>query len=326
MKRLLFTILAVAAIGLGFAACERLTFGCDYHLTVTWQERKEQADSLPLQTARVYAFYADPSQWQVTSIEDARAGVITSVSNPARRRSYDLTAEPTGKYGNEFDLRFDSSPAMVLVADENYPMWATGDANVAAGLANLYVKLKFRPLDWKNSSTEPIEKGSWKFYGYANVHIPIDTELTVIPSVWEEGQSTSELLQTAGCYIFYGIQKGKGDVTLWEEARSGRAQKQLDNGDWEAVTSDQQGVWVENAQITAHLNQRYAMVVVFNDVSPSSALRMYAFCYLDLENNPELLEENICFDLRNPSAEQTYDIWTVRIEGLEEEQPEEPAA
>ena len=62
MKRLLFTILAVAAIGLGFAACERLTFGCDYHLTVTWQERKEQADSLPLQTARVYAFYADPSQ------------------------------------------------------------------------------------------------------------------------------------------------------------------------------------------------------------------------------------------------------------------------
>ena len=83
---------------------------------------------------------------------------------------------------------------------------------------------------------------------------------------------------------------------------------------------------MENAQITAHLNQRYAMVVVFNDVSPSSALRMYAFCYLDLENNPELLEENICFDLRNPSAEQTYDIWTVRIEGLEEEQPEEPAA
>ena len=29
MKRLLFTILAVAAIGLGFAAGGRLTFGCD---------------------------------------------------------------------------------------------------------------------------------------------------------------------------------------------------------------------------------------------------------------------------------------------------------
>lgn len=324
MKRILFAILVLVALGAGVASCERLTFGCDYHLTVTWQERKEQADSLPLQTARVYAFYADPNQWEVTSIENARAGIITAVGNPARQRNYDMEAEPTGEYGNEFDLRFDSSPAMVLVADEKYSMWATGDANVAAGLANLYVKLKFRPLDWTTTSTEPIEKGSWKFYGYGNVHIPIDTELEVVPSVWRTGASASELLQTADCYIFHGIAKGDGNVASWEDACRGIAQRKGEDDTWETVTYDQKGYWSNNELIDAHIDQQYVMVVVCNNVSVSSSEKMYAFCYLDLESNPEVQEEKLLFDLRNPSSEMTYRIWTVRVEGVEEEQPEEP--
>lgn len=323
MKRIVFTILALIAFGVGFISCERLTFGCDYHLTVTWQERKEQLDdTLPLQTARVYAFYADPSQWEVTSIENARAGIITSVSDPSRQRSYDMTAEPSGVRGNEFDLRFDSSPAMVVVADEAQPMWATGDANIAAGLANLYVKLKFRPLDWKDDSTDPIEKGSWKFYGYGNVNIPIDTELSIIPSVWADG-SASQLLQTAECYIFYGIEKEKGNVASWEDARKGIAQRRLENDEWESVNYDQKGQWVDNAQIEAHLDQKHVMLVVYNNVSTSDVNKMYAFCYLDLTDNPSKVEEKLLFDLRDPSSEMTYQSWTVRIEGLEEE-PEEP--
>lgn len=323
MKRIVFTVLALIAFGVGFISCERLTFGCDYHLTVTWQERKEQLDdTLPLKTALVYAFYADPSQWEVTSIENARAGIITSVSDPSRQRSYDMKAEPSGVDGNEFDLRFDSSPAMVVVADEAQPMWATGDANIAAGLANLYVKLKFRPLDWTDKSTDPIEKGSWKFYGYGDVTIPIDTYLSVIPSVWTDG-SASELLLTAECYIFYGIEKGQGNVASWEDARQGIAQRRLENNEWETVTFNKKGQWVENAQIDAHLDQEYAMLVVYNNVSTSDVNKMYAFCYLDLTDNPVTVSERLLFDLRDPSSEMTYDSWTVRIEGLEEE-PEEP--
>ena len=91
----------------------------------------------------------NPDEWEVTSIENARAGIATAVGDSSRTRSYDMVAEASGEAGNVFDLRFATTPVMLLVVDTAYPMWATGNANVVAGLANMYVTIKFTPLDWK---------------------------------------------------------------------------------------------------------------------------------------------------------------------------------
>ena len=151
MKRgwLALVVLVTAAVCSLAVSCSKPVLGCDYRLTVTWQERKSVTEPIPLTTAKVYAFFVNPDEWEVTSIENARAGIATAVGDSSRTRSYDMVAEASGEAGNVFDLRFATTPVMLLVVDTAYPMWATGNANVVAGLANMYVTIKFTPLDWK---------------------------------------------------------------------------------------------------------------------------------------------------------------------------------
>ena len=58
-----------AAACLAAVSCRKPVVGCDYRLTVTWQERKSEKEPIPLTTAKVYAFFVDPDEWEVTSIE-----------------------------------------------------------------------------------------------------------------------------------------------------------------------------------------------------------------------------------------------------------------
>lgn len=223
MKRgwLALVVLVTAAVCSLAVSCSKPVLGCDYRLTVTWQERKSVTEPIPLTTAKVYAFFVNPDEWEVTSIENARAGIATAVGDSSRTRSYDMVAEASGEAGNVFDLRFATTPVMLLVVDTAYPMWATGNANVVAGLANMYVTIKFTPLDWKEGADEPVVKTPWKFYGYKDVHIPIRTQLRITPAVFREGEYRSNLMTSARCYAYYGFDKANGGrVTSWEQAAS----------------------------------------------------------------------------------------------------------
>ena len=101
MKRgWLALVVLVTAAGCSLAvSCSKPVLGCDYRLTVTWQERKSVTEPIPLTTAKVYAFFVNPDEWEVTSIENARAGIAPAVGASSRTRSYDMVAEASGAAG-----------------------------------------------------------------------------------------------------------------------------------------------------------------------------------------------------------------------------------
>lgn len=318
MKRgwLALVVLVTAAVCSLAVSCSKPVLGCDYRLTVTWQERKSVTEPIPLTTAKVYAFFVNPDEWEVTSIENARAGIATAVGDSSRTRSYDMVAEASGEAGNVFDLRFATTPVMLLVVDTAYPMWATGNANVVAGLANMYVTIKFTPLDWKEGADEPVVKTPWKFYGYKDVHIPIRTQLRITPAVFREGEYRSNLMTSARCYAYYGFDKANGGrVTSWEQAASGRAErkKEQDSDEYVEFPFDVEAVWVDK-QLTMELSDSSVMLVLYADPAQEAENKIYAYGYLDLSSNPVEMMKTLSVDLNKSGDTWTSDIWTVVVE------------
>lgn len=326
MKRgwLALVVLVTAAVCSLAVSCSKPVLGCDYRLTVTWQERKSVTEPIPLTTAKVYAFFVNPDEWEVTSIENARAGIATAVGDPSRTRSYDMVAEASGEAGNVFDLRFATTPVMLLVVDTAYPMWATGNANVVAGLANMYVTIKFTPLDWKEGADEPVVKTPWKFYGYKDVHIPIRTQLRITPAVFREGEYRSTLMTSARCYAYYGFDKANGGrVTSWEQAASGRAErkKEQDSDEYVEFPFDVEAVWVDK-QLTMELSDSSVMLVLYADPAQEAENKIYAYGYLDLSSNPVEMTKTLSVDLNKSGDTWTSDIWTVVVERPDTPVPE----
>lgn len=326
MKRgwLALVVLVTAAVCSLAVSCSKPVLGCDYRLTVTWQERKSVTEPIPLTTAKVYAFFVNPDEWEVTSIENARAGIATAVGDSSRTRSYDMVAEASGEAGNVFDLRFATTPVMLLVVDTAYPMWATGNANVVAGLANMYVTIKFTPLDWKEGADEPVVKTPWKFYGYKDVHIPIRTQLRITPAVFREGEYRSTLMTSARCYAYYGFDKANGGrVTSWEQAASGRAErkKEQDSDEYVEFPFDVEAVWVDK-QLTMELSDSSVMLVLYADPAQEAENKIYAYGYLDLSSNPVEMTKTLSVDLNKSGDTWTSDIWTVVVERPDTPVPE----
>lgn len=323
MKKGFLSLVLLAAVCSLFVSCHKVTLDSVYSLTVQWQERKSDSEPLPLTTAKVYAFYVDAKQWEVTSIEDARNGIITAVGDPTNKRNYDVTTVGEGEFENVFKFAFLKAPVMLVVADENYPMYATGNANVVPDLPNMYVTVKFLPLDWKEGDKDPVVKEPWKYYGYKDVHIPIDTDLKIIPSVWEKGATQSILLSSAKCYAFYGVDKqNKGRVTSWESAKAGIAERETADKKIEEVRFSATGEWLSDT-LRFEMQSPKVMVVVYDDpVDPQTDVRMYAYSYFDLSKNPISEISRVFFDLRTERDTTIYETWTVVFERPKEPEPE----
>ena len=213
---------------------------------------------------------------------------------------------------------------MLLVVDTAYPMWATGNANVVAGLANMYVTIKFTPLDWKEGADEPVVKTPWKFYGYKDVHIPIRTQLRITPAVFREGEYRSNLMTSARCYAYYGFDKANGGrVTSWEQAASGRAErkKEQDSDEYVEFPFDVEAVWVDK-QLTMELSDSSVMLVLYADPAQEAENKIYAYGYLDLSSNPVEMMKTLSVDLNKSGDTWTSDIWTVVVERPDTPVPE----
>lgn len=323
MKKGFLSLVLLTVVCSLFVSCHKVTLDSVYSLTVLWQERKSDPEPIPLTTAKVYAFFVDANKWEVTSIEDARNGVITAVGDPTNKRNYDVTMEGEGEFGNVFKFKFLRAPVMLVVADENYPMYATGNANIVPDLPNMYVTVKFLPLDWKEGDKDPVVKEPWKYYGYKDVHIPIDTQLGIVPSVWEKGTVQSMLLGSAKCYAFYDFdKKNKGRVTSWEQAKAGLAERETEGGAIETVSFNAEGEWVSDT-LRVNLASPKVMIVVYDDpVDPQTDVRMFAYSYFDLSKNPVSEISRVFFDLRTDKEITTYETWTVVFERPKEPEPE----
>lgn len=317
MKRLVtyFFLLCFAAVLAG--SCKKLSVDTIYNLKVEWQERRTQKDTLsPLADAKVYAFFADPEQWEVTTIEDARNGVITKIDDPSQKRNYDEAPAGTGQYRNQFEFKFNGAPVMLVVADNQYPMWATGNANIVPDLPYMYVTLQFRPLDWKEGDKEPIVKKPWKYYGYENVVIPIDTKLQIVPAVWVVGGASSTVLKSSGCYAFYGVtKKMKGEVASWDNARAGIINMTGADGNTVQKNFDVKGEW-KNDSLLMDIKNPSIMVVAYNEVpEETGGRRIYAYTFFDLSSNAPEVSSNVLFNLKELTSSEettvTYNTWTV---------------
>lgn len=317
-------MLAVAACLAVLVGCRKPIVRCDYQLTVTWQERKAEKTPLPLETATAYAFFVDPAQWMVASVEDAREGIITAVGDPSVKRTYDMVGLRGGEGGNVFSFEFDTEPVMLLVADSRYPMWATGNANVVPDLGNMYVTLNFAPLDWKKDDPDPVVKNQWRFYGYQNVKIPIDSELKIMASVRRKGEIKSEKLTSAQCYVFYGMIKDSARVVSWRQAMEGIAEKLLgkpegeenkeDEEDrYEEVRYDVRGEWIDDT-LRVRITDPKVMVVVYNQSSDPTDTKMYAYGFFDFTNNPYYKNAELQFDLNKSSDSWYMDPWNIFLE------------
>lgn len=328
MKRVFTYVLFVCFLLPLAGSCKKVSVDTLYQLTVNWQERKSGLDTVPLSTAKAYAFFADAEQWEVTTIEDARAGIITKIGDPSQKRNYDEAPEGSGEYGNLFQFVFDSAPVMLVVADTKYPMWATGNSGIVPDLPNMYVTLKFRPLDWKDGDPNPIIKKPWKYYGYGNVVIPIDTRIQIVPVVWRKDEPTSSILQSTGCYAFYGLtKKNKGTVTSWENARDGIAQWIVDST---VVRKDfdVRGEWV-NDSLLMKVDNPSVMVVVYNEsLEETGGRKIYAYGFFDLVDNKPQVKEDVLFSLRELTSPKDTTIvyntkWNV-VYGKAPDAPENP--
>lgn len=335
MKRMASVIASVAVALLAWA-CQAPDLGCNYRLTVTWQERGSVSEPVPLSTARVFVFYADSEKWEVTSIENARNGVATAVGDSLRTINYDMELQTTGAGNNVFEMQFTEQPVMLLVVDEKYPMWATGNANVVAGLPVMNVSIQFTPLDWNERTELPVVKAPWKFYGYDKVEIPIDTELYINPIIWREGAGNSDIMTSARCYAYYDFSKtNSGRVTSWEQASSGLAERLEapegtedtgDTGDAEDTEEiyvehgyDTSGRWVygdDNGMLSMDIYGFFEsiMIVVYNEVSGDSQDRIYAYSYLDLSSNPVRDTLDLLVDMRTASDSWTRGTWNIAVE------------
>lgn len=318
MRRILCVMVLVVVTCLVGVSCKSPALDCRYNLTVTWQERKSVTEPVPLETARVFVFYADASQWEVTSIEDARNGIATSVNNPGQQISYDEELLPVGPDNNVFQAEFTDKPVMLLVVDTKYDMWATGNANVVEGLPNMYVTIKFAPLDWKEGQTLPVEKKPWKFYGYDDVVIPVDTELFIKPTIWHVGSLASDIMTVARCYAYYDFSKSNGGrVISWAQASSGIAEYQEEEGSdvYVEVPYSVSGEWSgEMMKMDIGGNLESIMVVVYNEAPGVDEERVYAYSYLDLTSNPVRDTLNLLVDLRKSGDSWTYNTWNIAVE------------
>lgn len=322
MNRICRLIIA-AFVCCSAVCCTKPVVRCDYRLIVTWQERKAEKEPQLLSTAKAYAFFADPQQWEVTSVEDARDGIITSVNDSSQRQTYDMEGFASGEGLNVFSFEFDTRPVMLVVADMKYPMWATGNANVVPDLRNMYVTLNFTPLDWKEGTPLPVVKNPWKFYGYDQVKIPIDSEMEIVASVTPRGSVASSRLESARCFAFYGISKGQGRVTSWEQAMSGIAEKLVERPEGEAgediedeyeeVRYDVRGE-ARGDTLVMKITDPKVMIVVYNQVESQADTKMYAYGFFDFTDNPYSKNSPVSFDLNKSNDSWFSDPWNIVLE------------
>ena len=209
-------------------------------------------------------------------------------------------------------------PGRLWVAENKDDRWATGNANVVEGQPNRYVTIKFETLDWKEGQTRPVEKKPWKFYGYDDVVIPVDTELFIKPTIWHVGSLASDIMTVARCYAYYDFSKSNGGrVVSWAQASSGIAEYQEEEGSdvYVEVPYSVSGEWSgEMMKMDIGGNLESIMVVVYNEAPGVDEERVYAYSYLDLTSNPVRDTLNLLVDLRKSGDSWTYNTWNIAVE------------
>lgn len=140
MKHLIWlTLVALSVWG-----CKKGVTNCNYVVT-PWVQTTDKGDLALCVDAIGYGFYADTSEWTVTSYDNALAGVITSRTD-AQTKQYDFKVEQN-ELGKLIIGPFTKRGAMVIVCDVTNRFYAWRYADIGEGLPEVVVPVRF--LLWK---------------------------------------------------------------------------------------------------------------------------------------------------------------------------------
>lgn len=173
MRKTAGIIIVLCICAASFTRCKEVKVECDYTVRTMAEVAKGQTFYETSTLAEVLVFFADASQWEVASYEDAVAGIITNEAGETR------TADERGVPVEEgvFNFLFTREPVMLVAYHTMYPMFGWRDANVVENLRVMNIPVVFRSWQYfSENKNELITKpdtvrtsGSWTI-----VSIPLD--------------------------------------------------------------------------------------------------------------------------------------------------------
>lgn len=153
-----------------FLAAAALFTGCfkdvSYKTTYVFKPLEQEKSGDPTQIladAKLYAFAADTSSWEVASYKDALAGVISQRGNRNEKISTPLAAgEPYEQEGVEglLQMSFDRSSVMVVAVDTKNELYGYTQQEVPENTPKIYVTLIFKR--WKQGYS--YKDGKWLMF------------------------------------------------------------------------------------------------------------------------------------------------------------------
>ena len=168
-----------------FLAAAALFTGCfkdvSYKTTYVFKPLEQEKSGDPTQIladAKLYAFAADTSSWEVASYKDALAGVISQRGNRNEKISTPLAAgEPYEQEGVEglLQMSFDRSSVMVVAVDTKNELYGYTQQEVPENTPKIYVTLIFKR--WKQGYS--YKDGKWLMFNDSYTPpIYIDSQVT----------------------------------------------------------------------------------------------------------------------------------------------------
>lgn len=160
----------LSALALSAVSCfKEVAFRTEYVLKPLRQGTSDDRNPAVIPGATAFAFGADTASWTVASYDDARAGVITSKSDPSVKQSVPLAAsQPYVFEGVEgwISLALNRERQMIVAVDPVDRLYAYTDQSIGVNLSPLYVSLVFQP--WKPGfsyrSGPGTGSGIWSIY------------------------------------------------------------------------------------------------------------------------------------------------------------------
>ena len=224
-----------------FLAAAALFTGCfkdvSYKTTYVFKPLEQEKSGDPTQIladAKLYAFAADTSSWEVASYKDALAGVISQRGNRNEKISTPLAAgEPYEQEGVEglLQMSFDRSSVMVVAVDTKNELYGYTQQEVPENTPKIYVTLIFKR--WKQGYS--YKDGKWLMFNdsytppiYIDSHVtaqlqaeegaeptvPSNLRVTPMPSIRPHGRSTLTTMRRSGSLPRRAIPSRRGPAPI----------------------------------------------------------------------------------------------------------------
>lgn len=111
-------------------------------------------------TANVYAFAADTTEWYIASYADANAGVITSKVDPKNKRTNPSFKSSRDDVTGQYSIAATKETLMIVVVDRADQIYAYSKQTVAIPGAPKTFGITIRP--WKDTYLYVEDEGGWR--------------------------------------------------------------------------------------------------------------------------------------------------------------------